>query len=435
MIGADEIKQMVAAGESYNVDFKQSVPAKVRDITQEVCSFANAAGGYVLIGVRDDNTIVGYEMDNSKRSAVQDSIGEISPALHVSLYPVEVDEKTVWVIEVPARRQMPYFFGGCVYVREGANSQKLTNAEEVRQLFQQNEKIYYDSIPDLQFKLMDNLDEDTFTTYRREAGISINVPDEQVLANTQIWDDERHVKRGGIMFFAKNPQLLYFHAIVRCVEYKGTDKLAIIDDKTFGGTLFKQYEQAIMWIQSKLRLSYQITGAGARTEQWEIPIEVFREALVNAICHRDYYEQGAFTMVEVYDDRVEVSNPGGLLPIVAREFGRRSLARNPLIFSLFMRMRLVEHVGSGIARMQVAMKNAGLPAPQFITQDMFSVTFYRHSDVDVAHLTDLEQKVLDAVTSTPKPTINEICNRVGRQKTTVYRTINALRTKGALLNL
>lgn len=65
--------------------------------------------------------------------------------------------------------------------------------------------------------------------------------------------------------------------------------------------------------------------------------------------HRDYYEQGAVTMVEIYDDRVVISNPGGLLLAVKKEFGTRSMSRNPLIFGLFTRMNLVEQVASGIA--------------------------------------------------------------------------------------
>ena len=109
---------MVQRGESYNVDFKVTVPQKVRDITQEVCSFANAAGGYVLIGIDDNGSIKGVSLDNAKRSSIQNSIGEISPALHCELYPVEVDGKEVWVIDVPAGRLVPYFFRWqCVFER------------------------------------------------------------------------------------------------------------------------------------------------------------------------------------------------------------------------------------------------------------------------------------------------------------------------------
>ena len=81
MLTASQIQELVKSGEGYNVDFKRSVPSKVKEISEEVAGFANAAGGYVIIGVDNDNRIIGADIDNNKRSAIQDTIGEISPAL------------------------------------------------------------------------------------------------------------------------------------------------------------------------------------------------------------------------------------------------------------------------------------------------------------------------------------------------------------------
>lgn len=433
MITAEEIKRMAERGESFNVDFKVAVPPKVRDITEEVCSFANAAGGYVLIGIDDHGVIKGAHVDNSKRSAIQGSIGEISPALHIEIYSVDVDGKEIWVLEVPAGRQLPYFFGGNVFVREGANSQKLTNVEEIRELFQQAEKIYYDSIPTKKYNIYEHLDADIVKMFRQEAYLSNNVDDEQLLENIQAFTENGDVKRGAILFFAQHPEELFFHAVVRCTQFKGTDKLLIIDDKTFGGPLVSQYEQALGWLQDKLKLEYDIHGVGARTEKWEMPLDVFREALINALAHRDYYEQGAFTSVEVYDDRIEITNPGGLLPIVAKHFGRKSLSRNPYIFSLFMRMNLVEHVGSGIGRMQELMLNAGLPEPQYETEGMFNITLYRASALTVEpKLSGLEKQVIELMSGENKPTVDELCEKIGRKKSTTYNLLRSLRKKGYL---
>jgi ATP-dependent DNA helicase RecG len=433
MITSEEIKLMAERGESYNVDFKVTVPTKVRDLTEEVCSFANAAGGFVLIGIDDHGVVKGAAIDNSKRSAIQGSIGEISPALHCDLYSVEVDGKEVWVIDVPAGRQVPYFFGGSVYVREGANSQKLTNVEEIRELFQQAEKIYYDSIPNKKFNLYDNLDANLMKAFRREAHISNSVEDDQLLENIQAFTEDGDVKRGSILFFAKHPEDLFFHAVVRCTQFKGTDKLRIIDDKTFGGPLVFQYEQALGWIEDKLKVEYVIKGTGARTEKWEMPLDVFREALVNALAHRDYYEQGAFACVEIYDDRIEISNPGGLLPLVAKHFGRRSLSRNPYIFSLFMRMNLVEHVGSGIGRMKELMLEAGLPEPQYETEGMFTIVLYRRNNADmVSELSFFERQVNELMSAGGKPSVEELCEKTGKKKSTIYNTLKGLRNKGYL---
>mgnify|MGYP004443119333 FL=1 len=269
--------------------------------------------------------------------------------------------------------------------------------------------------------------------FRREAHISNNVNDEQLLENIQAFSDDSDVKRGAILFFASHPEELFFHAIVRCTQFKGIDKTRIIDDKTFGGPLVSQYEQALGWLQDKLRLEYEIKGTGARTEKWEVPLDVFREALINALAHRDYYEQGAFTSVEVYDDRIEITNPGGLLPLVAKHFGRKSLSRNPSIFSLFMRMNLVEHVGSGIGRMKELMLNAGLPEPQYETEGMFNITLRRvQSSANESKITDLERQVIGLMSAEVKPTIDELCEKISRKKSTTYKLLKSLKDKGYL---
>lgn len=86
MLSAEDIKALATSGEGYNVDFKLRVPSKVRELSQEVCAFANSEGGYVLIGIDDNGRIVGTEIDNPKRSAIQDTIRDISPMLKVDIY-------------------------------------------------------------------------------------------------------------------------------------------------------------------------------------------------------------------------------------------------------------------------------------------------------------------------------------------------------------
>ena len=134
-----------------------------------------------------------------------------------------------------------------------------------------------------------------------------------------------------------------------------------------------------------------------------------------------------------YDDRIEITNPGGLLPLVAKHFGRKSLSRNPYIFSLFMRMNLVEHVGSGIGRMRELMLEAGLPEPQYETEGMFNIILIRKGYSDNhPELSDLEQQVIELMSMDAKPTIDELCEKIGRKKSTIYNLLKSLRDKGLL---
>ena len=99
-------------------------------------------------------------------------------------------------------------------------------------------------------------------------------------------------------------------------------------------------------------------------------------------------------MVELYDDRLEITNPGGLLPIVARNFGHMSKSRNPKVFELFTRMDLVEKVGSGIPRMADLMKEAGLPAPEYRTEGFFTTVLYKNRPTSSQNVGEKTEKIL-----------------------------------------
>lgn len=118
MLNTENIQSLIDSGEGYNVEFKVRVPSKVRELTEEICAFANADGGYVLIGVDDNGQVVDTNLENDKRSAIQGSISEISPALHCELYSVNIVNKTVWVIDVPSGKDKPYFPVLSMSVRE-----------------------------------------------------------------------------------------------------------------------------------------------------------------------------------------------------------------------------------------------------------------------------------------------------------------------------
>src|SRR5690606_23063376 len=124
----------------------------------------------------------------------------------------------------------------------------------------------------------------------------------------------------------------------------------IIDRKTFDLDIITNIEETIAFLKRHLNLAYTIREA-RREEQLEIPEVVLREAVVNAVTHRDYFEKGADVMVEIFDNRVEMSNPGGLPKGLKEEdFGTKTLARNPLIASLLSRARYIEKLGTGVPR-------------------------------------------------------------------------------------
>ncbi|BDB57134.1 ATP-binding protein [Flavobacterium ammonificans] len=441
MLNPTEIKSIIAAGEGYNAEFKVSIPSKIKEITEEVCAFANASGGIVLIGVDDANTIKGITIDNGKRSAIQNSINEISPTLKCEFYIVDVEGLNVAVIEVPSGQNKPYILSGAIFVRQGPNSQKLTSVEEMRDFFQQAGKIYFDDASCLDATIEKDIAKENIDTFRFEAGLVNVTSDEQLFSNLKLITNDGYVKNGTVLFFGNNPEQFFEKAVIRCIAFEGIDKRYIIDDKLMTGTLYQQYQKSMIWLKSKLDVRYDIEGEGGkpRKELWEIPETAFKETIINSLAHRDYYDKGARITIEVFDDRVEISNPGGLISAVPRnEFGKRSASRNPLIFGLFERMRLVEQIGSGITRIRDVMNDEGLTPPEFNIDGMFTVTLRRPFDFKkwvnkwVNNLSEKQILILTAIHHNTKIKKTELQQLVDFSATALDNNIEILKKEGLL---
>jgi ATP-dependent DNA helicase RecG len=157
------------------------------------------------------------------------------------------------------------------------------------------------------------------------------------------------------------------------------------------------------------------------------------------LAHRDYYDKGARITIEVFDDRVEISNPGGLISTVPRnEFGKRSASRNPLIFGLFERMRLVEQIGSGITRIRDVMNDEGLTPPEFSIDGMFTVTLRRPFEFKkwvnkwVNNLSEKQIRILTAIHHNTKIKKTELQQLVDFSATALDNNIEILKKEGLL---
>ncbi len=139
-------------------------------------------------------------------------------------------------------------------------------------------------------------------------------------------------------------------------------------------------------LKNHLKIKY-IIKTTKREEVLEIPEIALREAVVNSVVHRDYFEKGSNIFVEIFDDKVEISNPGGLVKgLTEHEFGKRSVTRNPLIASLMLRANYIEKLGTGISRIQNSLSEVGLPFAEFDKTDFFVIRFQR-----IANLSQLQK--------------------------------------------
>jgi len=432
----EEILNIVAQGEGYNAEFKESIPSRLRDIAEEICAFANSSGGVLIIGVNDSNQIVGVTYDNNRLSRIQDAINGINPSLRVPIETKLVRGDNIIYIEVPTGSQKPYILSGAIYIRIGPNTQKLTSPEEIRGFFQQSGRVYFDQSPCQDFVYEDHFSDDAFNEFLQISGLTSTLSQELILRNLKLYFDDRYFKNGAVLMFGKNPDEFFDKAVIRCLLFRDIDKRFIEDDKIFKGTLYKQYIQSISWLKNKLKVSYDIEGQGSepRKEKWEISEVVFKEVIINALSHRDYYEQGARITIEVFTDRVEITNPGGLISSLPEsEFGKRSMTRNPLIFGLFERMRLVEQIGSGIPRVRQLMREYNLPEPEFNYNGIFVVTLYRPVNIDKLiekeknNLSDKQIQLLQLVHEKPSITISDLSTQIGISTTAIDKNIKKLK--------
>lgn len=196
----------------------------------------------------------------------------------------------------------------------------------------------------------------------------------------------------GLLFFGKDPSDTITHHEIRIARFKGTTRSEFIDSQEIKGSIYKMLEQVEAFFLRNTRLANKIVEF-KRIDIPEYPVEAIREAVINAIAHRNYNRRGAPIMVAIFDDRVEVRNPGGLLPgLNIKKLEGTHATRNQAICNIFHETMDMERFGTGIGKMKKLMKEHGLLAPEFSEEgDFFVVKFYGPGD-----------KILDLVPSIPE---------------------------------
>ena len=366
-------------GETYTTELKASVD---KSIPSEVCAFANASGGRIFIGITDKGEIVGTDTSNAARSRLQDTINKIEPRLQVD---ISIHDNII-MITVPEGKHKPYSCPSGFYLRSGPNTQKLER-NDIIEFLQTEGKVIYDVIVDEDYAITDNFKESEFQKFLRKSNMSDVLPRENILKNLDCAEETPNGKlsytNAGLLFFRDNSQDVRFDFThVVCVLYKGTDKVDIIDAKNLTGGIMENIDDAIVFLKRNLRVSYEIKTA-QRKNILELPENALREAVTNAVCHRDNFNKGARVMVEIFDDRVEVTNPGGVPKGVTKEnFGTVSVTRNPVIASLLHRADYIERMGTGIGRMTAEMEKMGLEKPVFQMDNHFFKVIFKRSQLD-----------------------------------------------------
>ncbi len=274
------------------------------------------------------------------------------------------------------------------------------NRDEIREYFCKEGLIYFDEKLNDRYFYPKDFPVKVYKKFLEIAGISPVLETKLALINLGLLKKGK-MTNAGALIFCKKSSLIIPGASLNCCLFQGTSKTKILDQKIYDADLLSNYQSGVAYIKSHLYSEY-IMGF-ERKERLELPEDALREALVNAMAHRDYRKPGDLQL-HIYQDRVEIINPGGLVGgLKIEELGKKSIPRNPQLFGLMQRMDLVEKVGSGFRRIRENCDEYNIPMPKVETNnDWFTIIFARpsykpKSKLDTSQVTGEVQRLLSVV--------------------------------------
>ena len=462
-------KDTMFSGESKNIEYKVTLPDKSEKYMKTIVAFANTQGGKLIVGI-DDKThqIVGVENDilfqlmDGIANAVSDSC---VPQIIPDIEPLTIDGKTVIVVSVEAGKNRPYYLkskgkDNGTYIRVAGTSRQAF-PEKIKELEMEGARISWDELTCVGYPVSEDATErlcQDIEKFRKKAGMAEHSVKKEQLINWKI------LKQSEGQLLATNAYALltsdYFpFSKTQCAVFKGTDRAVFLDKREFTGPIYVQIEEAVDFVLRNIRLGATIDGL-VRKEKYELPPEAIREMIINAHCHRNLLDESCI-QVAVYDDRLEVTSPGGLYNGLTYEevMNGHSKIRNKGIANIFSQMGFVEAWGSGIKRILSAAEEYGLPKPRFREFDnMFRVELFRNNSMamtekkdgedsekgrrkggedseknQIYELTDTQRKMVELLRIDKQLSAKKIAEQLGLGSRSIEKNIKKLKSLGFLI--
>ena len=347
--------------ESECIEFKSQM---LEDLYKEVIAFANTDGGVIYIGIDNEGNLTGIDDVDETYTRLTNGIRDaIAPDVTMFVRYVLQDNKVIR-IEVGEGSYKPYYLKAKgikptgVYVRQGASSVQAS-PDQIRRMIKESDGDNYEDSRSLDQDLTFSAAETAFQRY----GVEFSTEKYRVLGITQndIFTN---------LALLLSDQCLHTTKIAVfkdefCTEFR--------DSKEFGGSVFKQFEDSVTYLALCNRTASTIKGV-VRTDKKDYPEEAIREALLNAIVHRDYSFSGSI-IINVNDSKMEFISLGGLLPGLSTEDIRIGVSqpRNKKLAEVFHRLRLIESYGTGIRRIFKLYENCPIQPVIEVTANAFKI--------------------------------------------------------------
>lgn len=369
------LRELASAGESERLEFKRSTGERV-EIAKTTCAMLNGLGGIILVGVRDDGTFVGQQIGNETLNDLTREWQKLEPPAFpdVSTLPLENGNAVVRIRVTGGGG--PYTYDDRPYVRLGSRTVRMPQQRYEELLLQRmHAHTRWENQVAEEFSFIDLDVQEIVRTI--DESVRRGRLDEPRTRDVGALISGLGLLRGGaltnaaVVLFGRPERLPAFYpqCLIRLAKFRGIDRTEFIDNRQEFGNAFDVFARAQRFLRENLPIAGKIMpGVYERLDEPLYPIEALREALANALCHRDYGVGGGSIGVAIYDDRLEITSTGrlpfGLTPddlLVPHESRRL----NPLIADVFYRRGIIERWGRGTLKILELAERAGLPPPEF----------------------------------------------------------------------
>ena len=443
----DDLYMRDLLSECTDYDFKQELEErKPKSWLKSVSAFSNGLGGSIFFGFDDNGKAVGLEDCERASDKISEIIKEkISPAPLFSLTPHLIEGKAILELKVPSGPYTPYYYSSdgnkIAYVRNG-NESIPAPTHILNELILKGKGQTYDSIDsglnknDFAFSILKS-------SFLKNAHSKFEETD---YISFRLLLPNGNLTRAGALLADENP---YFQSRIFCTRWNGIDKISeetVLDDAEINGSLLNQLDRAMAFFRSNTKKSWKKEG-GNTVWKYEYDEEAVKEALVNAIIHRDYNNMGAEVVLNIYNDRIEITSPGmmfdgGKVPLIVTSTVV-SQRRNPIIADVFWRMGLMNRRGSGLAN--ITNKTNLLFNDEnnhvfFKTENGFFKTLIYNAEYHAnngtingtINLTEQEKSVIALIGGGEKMTVSEMSAMLNIPLRTFNRILLRLKTKGLI---
>lgn len=380
----EKLLEIIKKGESSKVEFKLD-DVHPDSLAAEIIAFSNLEGGLILLGVDDFGNIKGIKRENIEEWVINICRNNCDPSIIPIIEREFIDDKTILLVHIPRSYSVVSNKKGEYFIRVGSTKQKPTK-EELYRLFQRAQMVNFEETPVLKSSI-DDIDLKRVNNYfiSKELDpmdIEKDLPLENQLINIGILDyyeDKLCATVCGLLTFGKNPQKYFPSLEARATYYLGKEMdNEVLESKDFGGTLSDIIEDSYNFVKKHVRVSSTIKEL-KRLDTPELPLDGIREAIVNAVAHRNYSIYGSAIRIFMFEDRLEIYSPGGLPNTLTLDnILYKQYSRNPTIVSYLSDLGYMEKRGKGILKILNSAKNLGLPKPKFeVLEEEFKVTFYK----------------------------------------------------------